>query len=92
MYAIRSYYDVARFNRSAQRMCMPEVDEAFFLEAIKQLVRLEKDWVPKSEGTSLYIRPTMIATDPYLGVRPSQSYLCYVILSPVAAYYKGGLA
>jgi len=84
--------NVARFNRSAQRMCMPEVDEAFFLEAIKQLVRLEKDWVPKSEGTSLYIRPTMIATDPYLGVRPSQSYLCYVILSPVAAYYKGGLA
>jgi len=84
--------NVARFNRSARRMCMPEVDEAFFLEAIKQLVRLEKDWVPKSEGTSLYIRPTMIATDPYLGVRPSQSYLCYVILSPVAAYYKGGLA
>jgi len=84
--------NVARFNRSAQRMCMPEVDAAFFLEAIKQLVRLEKDWVPKSEGTSLYIRPTMIATDPYLGVRPSQTYLCYVILSPVAAYYKGGLA
>ncbi len=84
--------NVARFNRSARRMCMPEVDAAFFLEAIKQLVRLEKDWVPRNEGTSLYIRPTMIATDPYLGVRPSQSYLCYVILSPVAAYYKGGLA
>ncbi len=84
--------NVARFNRSARRMCMPEVDAAFFLEAIKQLVRLERDWVPRSEGTSLYIRPTMIATDPYLGVRPSQSYLCYVILSPVAAYYKGGLA
>jgi len=84
--------NVARFNRSARRMCMPEVEESFFLEAIKQLVHLEQDWVPKSEGTSLYIRPTMIATDPYLGVRPSQSYLCYVILSPVAAYYKGGLA
>jgi branched-chain amino acid aminotransferase len=71
---------------------MPEVDEAFFLQAIKELVRLEADWVPRSAGTSLYIRPTMIATDPYLGVRPSETYLCYVILSPVGAYYKGGLS
>ncbi|MDO3378553.1 branched-chain amino acid aminotransferase [Geoalkalibacter halelectricus] len=84
--------NVKRFNRSAERMCMPQVDEAFFLHAIKELVRLEADWVPRSEGTSLYIRPTMIATDPYLGVRPSDTYLCYVILSPVAAYYKGGFS
>ncbi|KIH76053.1 branched chain amino acid aminotransferase apoenzyme [Geoalkalibacter ferrihydriticus] len=84
--------NVKRFNRSADRMCMPRVDEAFFLQAIKELVRLEADWVPRSEGTSLYIRPTMIATDPYLGVRPSDTYLCYVILSPVAAYYKGGFS
>jgi branched-chain amino acid aminotransferase len=84
--------NVRRFNRSAHRMSMPEVDEAFFLQAIKELVRLEADWVPKSEGTSLYVRPTMIAIDPYLGVRPSETYLCYVILSPVGAYYKGGLA
>ena len=84
--------NVKRFNRSAERMSMPAVDEAFFLKAIKDLVRLEQDWVPKSEGTALYIRPTMIATDPYLGVRPSETYLCYVILSPVGAYYKGGLA
>lgn len=84
--------NVRRFNRSASRMCMPEVDEQFFLTAIRQLVDLESDWVPKSEGTSLYIRPTMIATDPYLGVRPSQKYLCYVILSPVGAYYKGGFS
>ncbi|PLX84957.1 MAG: branched chain amino acid aminotransferase [Desulfuromonas sp.] len=84
--------NVARFNRGARRMCMPEVDEAFFLEAIKKLVKIEEEWVPRSEGTSLYIRPTMIATEPMLGVRPADQYYCYVILSPVGAYYKGGLA
>jgi branched-chain amino acid aminotransferase len=88
----RAIDNVRRFNRSAVRMCMPEVDEAFFLDAIRQLVRLEADWVPRSAGTSLYIRPTMIATDPYLGVKPSDTYLCYVILSPVGAYYKGGFS
>ena len=88
----RAIDNVRRFNRSAVRMCMPEVDEVFFLDAIRQLVRLEADWVPRSAGTSLYIRPTMIATDPYLGVKPSDTYLCYVILSPVGAYYKGGFS
>ncbi|NIQ97928.1 MAG: branched chain amino acid aminotransferase, partial [Desulfuromonadales bacterium] len=84
--------NVARFNRSAQRMCMPEIDEDFFLEALQRLVKLEADWVPQAEGTSLYIRPTMIATEPMLGVRPAEQYLCYIILSPVGAYYKGGIA
>jgi len=84
--------NVRRLNRSAERMSMPAVDEVFFLRAIKELVKLEEGWIPQSEGTSLYIRPTMIATDPYLGVRPSETYLCYVILSPVGAYYSGGLA
>ncbi len=84
--------NIRRFNRSAARMCMPQLDEAFFHKALKELVRLEADWVPKSAGTSLYIRPTMIATDPYLGVKPSDSYLCYIILSPVGAYYKGGIS
>ena len=88
----RAVDNVRRFNRSAARMCMPEVDETFFLDAIRQLVRLEADWVPHSPGTALYIRPTMIATDPYLGVHPSDTYLCYVILSPVGAYYKGGFS
>jgi branched-chain amino acid aminotransferase len=83
--------NIKRFNRSARRMVMPEVDEAFFLKALKELVRLESDWVPRSEGTSLYIRPTMIATEAVLGVKPSDRYLCYIILSPVGAYYKGGL-
>jgi branched-chain amino acid aminotransferase len=83
--------NIKRFNRSARRMCMPEVDEVFFLKALKELVRLEADWVPRSEGTSLYIRPTMIATEAVLGVKPADKYLCYIILSPVGAYYKGGI-
>ncbi|MGK2905356.1 MAG: branched-chain amino acid aminotransferase [Desulfuromonadales bacterium] len=81
-----------RFNHSARRMCMPEVDEAFMLRSLKELIRLEADWVPRSEGTSLYIRPTMIASEPMLGVRPADEYLCYIIVCPVGAYYKGGLA
>ncbi|MEJ2201145.1 MAG: branched-chain amino acid aminotransferase [Desulfuromonadaceae bacterium] len=81
-----------RFNRSAQRMCMPELDVEFALSALKQLIRLEADWVPRSAGTSLYVRPTMIAVDPYLGVRPSNKYLFYIILSPVGAYYKNGFS
>ncbi len=84
--------NVKRFNLSARRMCMPEVDEQFFLAALLKLIRLESDWVPHSEGTSLYIRPTMIATEPMLGVRPADQYLCYIILCPVGTYYKGGIA
>ena len=84
--------NITRFNRSAERMCMPEVDETFFLDAMLELIRLEADWVPRSAGTSLYVRPTMIATEPMLGVRPADQYLCYVILSPVGPYYKGGIA
>lgn len=84
--------NMRRFNHGAERMCMPRIDEEFLLHAIKELVRLEADWVPRNEGTSLYIRPTMIATEPMLGVRPADQYLCYVILCPVGAYYKGGLA
>ena len=82
--------NIARFNRSAERLCMPKVDEGFFFEALKTLVKMEGEWVPKSQGTSLYIRPTMIANEAVLGVKPSSKYLCYIILSPVGAYYKGG--
>ena len=81
-----------RFNHGARQMCMPEVDEAFMLKSLKELIRLEADWVPRSEGTSLYIRPALIASEPMLGVRPADEYLCFIILCPVGAYYKGGLA
>lgn len=84
--------NMRRLNHGARRMCMPEVDETFLLEGIKELIRQDADWVPRAEGTSLYVRPTMIASEPMLGVRPADQYLCFVILSPVGAYYKGGLA
>ncbi|MCP4746112.1 MAG: branched-chain amino acid aminotransferase [Desulfobacteraceae bacterium] len=79
-----------RMNYSAQKLCMPQIDEAFALKALKQLLAVEKDWVPQEPGTSLYIRPTMIATDPFLGVKASQTYRFFIILSPVGAYYAEG--
>ena len=78
-------------SRSAERMAMPHLDEETALEGLKMLVEIEKDWVPHQEGTSLYIRPTMIALDAQLGVHASHKYLFYIILSPVGAYYKEGL-
>jgi branched-chain amino acid aminotransferase len=82
--------NAARLNRSAARMCMPAVDEAMFLNAIKTVVATDRDWVPRAPGTSLYIRPAMIATEPFLGVRPAQTYIFFIILCPVGAYYAEG--
>lgn len=79
-----------RLNYSARKLCMPEIDADLALKALKDLLRVEKDWVPSAPGTSLYIRPTMIATDPFLGVRASHTYRFYIILSPVGAYYAEG--
>jgi len=79
-----------RFNRSAHKLCIPELDEDFALEALIELLKIEKRWVPSAPGTSLYIRPTIIATDPFLGVRASHTYRFFIILSPVGAYYKEG--
>lgn len=79
-----------RFNRSAARMCMPEVPVELFLNGIEELVSLEREWIPSAPGTSLYIRPTMIAVEPFLGVRPSDHYYFYVILCPVGPYYAAG--
>ncbi len=86
----RPEMNARRFNRSADRLCMPEVPEELFLKGIKELVKLERDWIPTSPGTSLYIRPAMIAVEPVLGVKPSDHYYFYVILSPVGAYYASG--
>ena len=83
--------NLARMTRSAQRMCMPALDEETALEGLKVLIRLEADWVPHSPGTSLYIRPTMISMDVHLGVHASKTYLFFIILSPVGSYYKDGL-
>lgn len=88
----RPWDNFKRMNISGQRLCMPAIDEAFALEALQELLRIDQDWVPHSEGTSLYIRPTIIATDPFLGVRAGEEYIFYIILSPVGAYYASGLA
>jgi len=78
---------VYRLNASARRMCMPEVPEEMFLEAIHTLVRLEKDWIPPAEGSALYIRPFMFATDEAIGVRPSDTYKFIICTLPVGPYY-----
>lgn len=77
-----------RFNISADRMCMPEVPVDIFIEALKTLVDLDRDWVPDREGYSLYIRPFMIATDPYVGIKPSDTYKFIIFTCPVGAYYS----
>ncbi|MDR1570951.1 MAG: branched-chain amino acid aminotransferase [Clostridiales Family XIII bacterium] len=81
-----------RTNATNERMCIPRMDEGLFVEAIKALVRLESAWVPEKEGTSLYIRPFIFATEPFLGVRPAKRFMFMIILSPVGPYYKCGLA
>ncbi len=83
--------NLQRFNRSAERLCIPAIDCDFVLDALRQLISLEQDWVPHLQGTSLYIRPFAIATDPQLGVHVAKQYIFAIILSPVGAYYAEGL-
>jgi len=82
--------NIERMNRSNDRVCIPRLDLDDTLQAIETLVGLESRWVPKTEGTALYVRPTIIATDPFLGVKVADTYIFYIILSPVGAYYKEG--
>lgn len=88
----RSKDNFARMSQSAQRLAMPAFDEAAVNEALMELVRLEKDWIPSEDGTSLYIRPNYMGVDPFVGVRAANNYLFYIICGPVGAYYKNGLA
>ncbi len=83
--------NMARLNVSNERLCIPPVDEAFCVEAIKTLVKLEDEWIPKKQGTSLYIRPFIFAVDPFLGVHTAKHLLFVIICSPVGAYYPEGL-
>lgn len=82
----------ARMNRSADRLSIPQFDEELAMAGLKKLLDVEQDWVPHTVGTSLYIRPTIIATDAMLGVHAAHHYLFFIILSPVGAYYAQGLA
>lgn len=90
IFLFRPDMNIARFNRSCARLCIPAIDPKLFMDKMSELIRLDRDWIPRMPGTSLYIRPTVIATDAFIGVRPSSTYLFYIILSPVGAYYPEG--
>ncbi|HEX9243077.1 MAG TPA: branched-chain amino acid aminotransferase [Anaeromyxobacter sp.] len=89
MVLFRPKAHVARLARTAKRLCMPEVPEALFLDGVKALLREDAPWLPSSAGTSLYVRPYLFATEPFLGVRPAKQVLFAVILSPVGGYFSG---
>lgn len=80
-----------RANRSNDRLCIPHIPEEDFVQAVKAVVDVDRDWIPKDPGTSLYIRPFIIATDEFVGVKPSKTYLFMIILSPSGVYYANGL-
>ncbi|GAA4444325.1 branched-chain amino acid aminotransferase [Pontibacter saemangeumensis] len=83
----RPLANLQRLNKSAERLCMPELPEELFMQGLEQLLRLDADWVPAKEGSSLYIRPLMFATDNFIGVRPSLTYRFLIITCPVGKYY-----
>ena len=82
--------NLRRLNDSSRRLCIPEFDETLVMDYLKQLLQLDQEWVPSAHGTSLYIRPFIIATDPYIGLRSSQTYRFSILLCPVGAYYPEG--
>lgn len=89
--AFRLEQNLIRINSSGARLCMPPIDVDAVMGGLYELLRLEESWIPTEIGTALYIRPTMIATDPVLGVHASHCYKFFIILSPVGAYYANGL-
>ena len=80
-----------RLNRSAVRMAMPEIPEALFLQALNELLQLDRAWVPRTEGGALYVRPYMFATDDFIGVKPSDNYRFAIFCCPVGPYYNKAL-
>ena len=92
VYLFRPEMNAKRANQSNDRLCIPNIPEEDFVEAVRAVVDVDRDWIPTEPGTSLYIRPFVIATDDFLGVAPSKTYLFMVILSPSGAYYASGLA
>ncbi|MBR3965301.1 MAG: branched-chain amino acid aminotransferase [Clostridia bacterium] len=87
----RPEMNARRTNASNKRLCIPELPEEMFVEAVRAVVDVDADWIPTDDGTSLYIRPFIIGTDEFLGVAPSKTYLFCIILSPSGAYYADGL-
>ena len=87
----RPFKNLQRLNRSNARLSIPSIDEGLVMEALKQLIKVDEDWIPAEQGTSLYIRPFVISTQPTLGVSPSEQYRFMIILSPVGSYYEEGI-
>ena len=87
----RPQKNIERANNSNKRLCIPEIPAEDFLQAVIEVVKIDKDWIPEKKGSSLYIRPFIISTEPSLNVKPSSKYKFMIILSPVGAYYKEGL-
>lgn len=83
--------NMARMNVSCERLCIPKIDEEFAIKAIKTLIKIDEDWVPSMDGTSLYIRPYVFANDVHIGVHPAKHLIFAIILSPVGAYYPNGI-
>src|SRR6266481_1737224 len=81
----------ARLNRSCERLCIPTLDPDLVVRSFHELIKLDSDWVPSARGTALYLRPTVIASEAFLGVRPARKFLYFLILSPVGPYYAEGL-
>ncbi len=91
-YLFRPDMNAKRTNMSNERLCIPNLPEDDFVQAVKAVVDVDRDWIPEGDGESLYIRPFIIATDEFLGVAPSKTYMFMIILSPSGAYYASGLA
>jgi branched-chain amino acid aminotransferase len=92
LFLFRPNENIRRMNASAERLCMPPIPQELFMDALQKLIFVEKDWIPKSRGTSLYIRPAMIATERALGVHPANEYLFFIVVGPVGAYYPQGFS
>jgi branched-chain amino acid aminotransferase len=87
----RPEFNYDRMKFGAERLCMEMPSKEIFIEGIKELIRADEDWIPQAKGSSLYLRPTLIGTEAFLGVRPSDEYKFFVIASPVSSYYKEGI-
>lgn len=90
IHLFRPYKNWVRWNKSAEHLCLPTIDPDFHQKMVESLIRLDRSWVPHTRGSSLYIRPTMIASEPHLGVRPAHQVLYFLLTGPVAAYYAEG--
>lgn len=87
-FVFRPYDNARRLNRSAERMCMPAVPEELFMEGLRTLIELDREWIPTAPGSSLYLRPFLFSADEYIGIRPSENFTFMIIASPAGPYYS----